>query len=307
MQVDWMNVLVRFALYLDLMLVFGLPLFACHALQGAERISPLARQYIKWTAAASAAGIMLSGIEMLVMAKAMTGASAYSDLSVHVFEMMVTGTGFGTAWSGRQIGLLASLLITLALARRPSAQIRLLALTGAVALSSLAWAGHGAMDDGDRRVIHLLADIAHLLAAGAWVGALAAFVLLGKATQRDATLLSLLARTAHGFARPGSVIVATLVVTGTANYWLIAGLPSASAMRTSYGMLLLIKLALFGTMLVMAALNRYRLTPRLAAEIRIGNAVGASRALRRSLQWEMATSIAVLVAVAILGVLSPDA
>src|SRR3546814_20881518 len=49
---------------------------------------------------------------------------------------------------------------------------------GAIALATLAWTGHGAIDEGNRRYMHFASDIFHLLAAGGWMGALAAFALL---------------------------------------------------------------------------------------------------------------------------------
>ena len=309
MQVEWLNVLVRFLLYLDLMLVFGLPLFAGYSLRGGELRSPVASRLIDWTAAAGVAGMVLSAIGMAVMAKAMTGAASYSELTAHVFEMMITGTAFGLAWAGRLIALTLGITAVIALRNWPHIRLPVLGITGAVALSTLAWAGHGAMDDSAGSAIHLFhlfVDIAHLLAAGVWIGALVAFVLLGRAVRTGSAPLSLLARSAHDFARLGSIIVVALVATGVANYWLIAGLPSISAARSPYGMLLLAKLALFATMLGMAALNRYRLVPRLAAEVDSATVSGATRALRRSLLVELAIGVVVLMAVALLGVLSPE-
>lgn len=309
MQVEWLNVLVRFLLYLDLMLVFGLPLFAGYSLRGGELRSPVASRLIGSTAAAGIAGMALSAIGMAVMAKAMTGAASYSELTAHVFEMMITGTAFGVAWAGRLIALTLNITAVVALRKWPHVRLPVLGITGAVALSTLAWAGHGAMDDSAGSAIHLFhlsVDIVHLLAAGAWIGALVAFVLLGRAVRAGSAQLSLLARSAHDFARLGSIIVVALVATGVANYWLIAGLPSMAAARSPYGMLLLGKLGLFTTMLGMAALNRYRLVPRLAAEVDSATTCGATRALRRSLLAELAIGVVVLMAVALLGVLSPE-
>ncbi len=309
MQVEWLNVLVRFLLYLDLMLVFGLPLFVGYSLRGSELRSPVASRLIGWTAAAGIAGMVLSAIGMAVMAKAMTGAASYSELTAHVFEMMITGTAFGVAWAGRLIALTLDITAVIALRKWPRVRLPVLGITGAVALSTLAWAGHGAMDDSAGAAIHLFhlsVDIVHLLAAGAWIGALVAFVLLGRAVQDGIASLALLARTALDFARLGSIIVVTLIATGVANYWLIAGLPSIAAARAPYGALLLAKLALFSTMLGMAALNRYRLVPRLASEIHSTTTYGAVRALRRSLLAELAIGVVVLMAVALLGVLSPE-
>lgn len=312
MQVEWLNVLVRFLLYLDLMLVFGLPLFVGYSLRsslrGGEIHAPVASRLIGWTAAAGIAGMVLSAIGMAVMAKAMTGAASYSDLTAHVFEMMITGTAFGLAWASRLIALTVGIIAVIALRKWPHIRLPVLGITGAVALSTLAWAGHGAMDDSAGSAIHLFhlsVDIVHLLAAGAWIGALVAFVLLGRAVRSGIAPLSLLARSAQDFARLGSIIVVTLIATGAANYWLIAGLPSMAVARSPYGMLLLAKLALFTTMLGMAALNRYRLVPRLAAEVDSATTDGA-RAMRRSLLAELAIGLVVLMAVALLGVLSPE-
>ena len=93
-----MTVLVRFALYLDLMLVFGLPLFQLHALRQAERSSPLGKKFVVLTTSAAAIGLALSAVSMLLMAKAMTGATDINSIEQHMFEMMLTDTSFGMAW-----------------------------------------------------------------------------------------------------------------------------------------------------------------------------------------------------------------
>src|SRR3546814_11541676 len=42
--------------------------------------------------------------------------------------------------------------------RFPTASLLVVTVSGAVALGTLAWTGHGAMDEGDRRYWHLLRD-----------------------------------------------------------------------------------------------------------------------------------------------------
>ncbi|MFX5709803.1 hypothetical protein ABTE34_20160, partial [Acinetobacter baumannii] len=71
---DWMTVLVRFALYVVLMLVFGLPLFQLHALRKPERSSVLAKKFSNLAVALAVVGIFLSTISMVLMVKAMSGA-----------------------------------------------------------------------------------------------------------------------------------------------------------------------------------------------------------------------------------------
>lgn len=301
---DWTTAAVRFALYLDLTLLFGIPLFCLYALNRAERSSGVGKQLVTASGVAAALGIVLSLANMVVMARAMTGAESFAALQSHMFEMVVTGTDFGAAWVVRMAALLLCTIIAAITPASARLRIPLLMLAGAVALSTLAWGGHGAMHDGTLRYIHLASDIAHLLAAGAWVGALSAFVVLSRAatTQADVEQLS---RTANGFARVGTIIVATLAVTGAVNYWMIAGpvLPELSA--GSYGAWLLLKLALFAGMLLLAAANRFRLSPRIALAVRNGDHAVAVGALRRSLLTETLAATLILALVAWLGMLSP--
>lgn len=306
MPEDWLVVVLRFALYLDLMAVFGVALFGVHAMREGDRRSSIARQYVRVIGGAAGLGIGLSLASMAVMAKAMTGASAYAELTAHVFSMIVTGTAVGLALVMRTVALLAACAAIVALSTRPLPRFWVLSAFGAVALATLAWAGHGAMDDGMRGGFHLVIDIAHLLAAGAWVGALVAFVMLASAAKgASPEAVDLLGRASKGFARIGTLIVATLAVTGVANYLLIVGPTAEGLLSMAYGGLLLVKLALFALMLLLAAANRYRLSPRLAAALRVGSYAEAVALLRRSLVMEASLAGLILVLVAWLGVLSP--
>jgi putative copper resistance protein D len=162
------------------------------------------------------------------------------------------------------------------------------------------------MDDGARGVLHLSADILHLVAAAAWVGALAMFVLLAARARPDSPdRIKLLGSALHGFATMGVLIVATLVITGAINHWLISGLAFGALISTPYGVLLMCKLLGFALMLGMAATNRYLLGPGLEMALRNGDASRAMTALRRSLTIEFAAASVVLFLVAWLGTLSP--
>ncbi|MCD9121839.1 copper homeostasis membrane protein CopD [Cupriavidus sp. UGS-1] len=308
MPPDWPTVLLRFALYLDLMLVFGLPFFVVHGLRGDERQSRFATS-VRYAAVGGAiAGLLLSVGNLLLMAKALSGVAQYALLDRETVGMVLTATDFGLAWSVRMAALLA-VLLAFSIRRLPHA-LRLGSATvaAAVALATLAWSGHGAMDEGVRRYVHLGADIAHLLAAGTWVGALLAFVCMAAGVRRATTAeVAMLARAASEFARVGTLVVATLVLTGAINYWLIVGPSLAGIASTGYGQLLLAKLALFGAMLGLAAFNRYRFSPRLAAALASGEARSAAAALRRSLWLETGCATAILALVAWLGTLSPEA
>ena len=301
---DWVTVAVRFALYFDLTTLFGLPLFGLYALRREELSSRIGSRYVKVTAAIAVIGIVTSLANMAVMAKSMTGASAYSELESHVVEMIVMGTDFGAAWTVRLAALLLCLPLAWFARRWPPFQIGALAVTAGIALSTLAWAGHGAMDDGGRRYLHLASDITHLLAAGAWMGALVAFMMLSRPS--SPATAALLSRTSNGFAQVGTIVVAALTVTGAINYWMIVGpkLPDDLSL-TSYGGLLVVKLTLFGSMLALAAGNRFRLAPRLEQAVKTADHDAAVRMLRRSLMFETSAATLILVLVASLGILSP--
>ncbi len=92
---DWLTIALRLALYLDLAAAFGVALFALYALGRDERSSAVARRFRTLVGAAAALGIGLSVWALTVLAKAMSGAQSYAELTTHVFEMLITGTHMG--------------------------------------------------------------------------------------------------------------------------------------------------------------------------------------------------------------------
>ncbi|TWI50499.1 putative copper resistance protein D [Pseudomonas duriflava] len=303
---DWVTLAVRFALYIDLMLLFGLPLFGLYALRGKERISGAIPFRLLLTSAAWA-GVALSLLAMVVLAKTMSGVDDVWALERSVFGMIITGTDVGQAWVVRLGALLLASGGALLIKHRPAAGLAVVSALGAVALATLAWSGHGAMDEGLRRYVHLSCDIVHLWAAGAWLGALAAFILLLPVRgSSEAWQQRLLSRTLTGFARAGTLVVALLIVTGLINYGLTVGPTVKGILDSQYGQLLLLKIALFLLMLTLAAGHRYRLAPRLALAIEAGGAPAAIALLRRSLWLEALAAIVILALVAWLGTLSPE-
>ena len=128
------------------------------------------------------------------------------------------------------------------------------------------------------------------------------------ATRINAAHLTLTYRALHGFGTVGTIVVAALIVTGLINAWLLVGPDHVGALGTTlYGRLLLAKLALFAAMLGLAALNRFRLTPRFKASIAAADHSSAMGALRGSLAIETACIVAILALVAWLGTLEPPA
>ena len=277
-------VLLRFALYLDLMLLFGLGLFGLYA---DSRLLNLKLQL----RALAALGLLLSVASLLCMTQSMSGAEDWPTLWTHL-QVMLWHTELGWTWWLRIAALVLVALNT-----------RLATGFGGVGLVTLAWTGHGVMHEGSLGLWHLLSDSAHLLAAAGWVGALAAFGLMLRSTSEQA--VPVLAHALAGFERVGAVFVAVLIGTGVANYLFVVG-PNLNGITGGvYAILLCLKLGLFGLMLGLAALNRSHLTPLLQRSLAAGDHRAAREALRRSITLEFAAVVLILGLVAWLGTLAP--
>ncbi len=162
------------------------------------------------------------------------------------------------------------------------------ALGGAVAVAvSYAQVGHTL---GDPRAVLVLLLVPHLLAAAFWVGALAP---LRRAAGGigGADLL-------HRFGTVAVGIVAGLALAGSGLAWLLSGSISA-LLGTAYGWTLLGKVVVVSALLGLAALNKLRLVPALAA-----GDPPAPPALRRSIALEGAAVALILVATAALTTLT---
>ncbi|MET4677806.1 MULTISPECIES: copper homeostasis membrane protein CopD [unclassified Luteibacter] len=298
-------IVLRWALYGDLMMLFGVPLFALHALPEVHRAGRVGRSYSRLIAFGAIAGLVLSVAALAWSAKGMVGAAAWSDIPISTYAVLVVNTTMGWAWQVRMVALLALLFMGHALRRPARPMWTIASVASAASLASLAWTGHGAMDAAARGMTHLAADIVHLWAAGAWWGALVAFVLLARDARRGhPQSIDLLSEAAHGFTRVGAWIVALLMLTGVINYVMIAGVSWETLASTRYGHLLVIKLWLFGMMLVLASMNRYRLVPALAIARQQGEPSRALRLLQRSVLVETGLAGMILGLVAWLGTLS---
>lgn len=282
---------IRFALYANLMLLFGLPLLAIYTPEERENFPNRHRVLGRLALLA----LVLSALSIAAMTASMAGV-AILDVDRASIWAMVSETPMGKAWSVR-MGALAMVAILLVRARKPAVPASL----GAVALGSLAWTGHGAAGEGSAGTVQLAGDLVHLMAAGAWLGALVGLgTMLWTGGKAAATHRAL-----ERFAPVGTVIVAAVVGSGLVNGFYLFGWSNLGRLPfTLYGQLLLLKLALFGGMLVLAAINRFRLTPALR-DAPSQDVESPRRALSRSLMVETAAALAILGLVAWLGTLAP--
>lgn len=300
---DWPLIAVRFALYLDVGLVFGWPLFCLYAprVEGRTVAVPIGIPITFF----GVLGLLLSGLGFLLMLASMSGSGIF-ELDPEVVGTMLRETAVGWSFLARTAALLLTVAAGLIVGCPRFPRLILASLGSAVALASLAWNGHAAATEGELGLLHVGSDILHLWAAGVWIGAL--FALLAMLLRRSPTpdQLDSTHRALHGFSRIGTAVVAVLVVTGIANAAiLVGGSGLLAAVAGRWGQLLLVKLLLFGAMLALAAANRYRLTPRLEKSIAGGDTGAAVTALRLSVGLETATLILILTLVGWLGTLEP--
>ena len=304
MEADWPLIAVRFALYMTLSGLFGLSAFALYGIREGERSDALALR--AWLFGTGLLALLLSGIAIALLAAAMAGTPPW-PVDREAIGMLLSESATGTAWKVRMIALMVASIAALMSARR-TMPLGLVALSSGVAVATLAWTGHGAMDEGSTGWVHLTADILHLLSAGAWVGALLGLGLLVTRPARriDTAHLTLTHRALHGFGPVGTIVVGTIIVTGLINAWLLVGLDKLPSLGSSaYGRLLIAKLALFGVMLGLASLNRFRFTPAFERSVAAGDHGRALRTLRTSLVVEAACVISILALVGWLGTLEP--
>jgi copper resistance protein D len=253
---------------------------------------------------------MLSGAAWLVFVAAeIGGVSVTEAISEGLAGVVLTETAFGDAWMLRLE--MASLIAVLLLLPQPnpgfaSATDIICAMLAAGLAASLAWAGHAAATEGLDGTIHLASDGLHLIAAGAWLGALWPLaILLGHASEAgDAASAAIAYQATRWFSILGMISVAAILATGVINTYEILGMMAFSMMGTDYNRLLLAKIALFIAMLAIAAFNRKRLTPRLADERDRGRAI---RQLRWNSLAEVGLGLLILAIVAVLGRIAPHA
>jgi putative copper resistance protein D len=221
-------------------------------------------------------------------------------------ETMTSGAVI-TVLNETQFGLVSEIRLGLAivlaacLAYDRSAVSRWLGLgSGLLLVAAIAWTGHAASTPGKLGYLHL--------AAAAWTGGLVPLVFLLNAGRRSqvSARTSLQYDAIKRFSSLGIVSVATLIGSGVINTWILVG-SFRGLTETGYGWLLMFKLAAFAVMLSFAVVNRFGLTPRLAAVSTREAQRDALRGLTRNSLVEVALGLVIFAAVGVLGTLHPAA
>lgn len=255
-------IVIRAIYFAALLQLFGLANF--NAWFGAS-MSP---RYVR-----ALAIVVLAAMAMwLVIATAMMSGGPPTMTAIGT---VLNETHFGQLWIASAVVVAASIAVA---AWRPWA----VAISTGIVLILTAATGHaGATGDW----FEIADDAIHLLAVGAWIGGLVPFAIAMR--EPDAGLV------AWRFSALGTVCVALIIATGIVNAWFLVGTIQALTV-TDYGRVLLLKMILFAAILIIAATNRFRLTPRAAVA-----------ALRRNAMLEIALGLAIVAIVAVLGTMAP--
>ena len=207
-------------------------------------------------------------------------------------------TEWGRAWVLGTVGAVLTPLLFLAAspAGRGAAAGRpswvLVTVVAAALCAFPAFTGHAAGSEGLRGLL-IPADTLHVLAAGSWIGGLL-FVLAAEFAERRRTGGdgSLLADVVPLFSPVALVSAGVLAVTGTLAAFVHVESPGA-LIASTYGRLLLAKVALVLLVVVLGAINRRRLTPLLLG-------AGDPEPMRRNATRELVIAQLVILVTALL-------
>jgi putative copper resistance protein D len=297
----WVEVVIRLAQFSFGLVLFGLPAFTQHRGR-AWRDAEGARIPVHGLLILSTLCLFLAAVAAVLALTVNMYGSLADAFDVEAVWSVLTGLQVGMALGVRLVLAVAFLLVLLLVSNRPLKHVILLVIGGLI-VAGFAWSGHGAATEGTWRFLHLGSDVLHLLAAAIWIGAL---VVLSCAIARaSAPEDAALARDdLISFSNLGTAAVLVIVVTGLINSAVLVGLDGISEMAVHpYGQILLAKVALFGTMLSLAAANRYILVPRL--ERQAAEPARALSGLKVSVGVETGLGFLVLLAVSVMGRIAP--
>ena len=241
---------------------------------------------------------------ILLQASSMSGLSFGETMTADTIGTVMTETRFGLI-SEVRLGL--TIILAAGLWSDRLAGARWVALASSLGLlSSIGWTGHAGSTAGGTGMVHLIADMLHLIAAASWLGGVVslALLLVVAAHCQPRGWTSLARDAVQRFSVLGVASVATLLVSGVLNAAILVGSLHA-LLVTGYGRLLIVKIALFAVMLGFAAVNRFRLTPGLADFSGSEQEHDAVRRLTRNCVVEIALGLAIFAIVGALGTIHP--
>jgi putative copper resistance protein D len=253
--------------------------------------------------------VLVSGLGVLALQAALATGRPAAALEPRAWWDLLTRSQFGAVWLVRLgVATLLGALVLLAERERSTADwlaLRLQGLAlGAVSAGAMAWAGHAAAVEPGGALV-LAVDALHIVAAGAWFGALPPLALLvrraGAEAGADGRPIAVLAM--RRFSALALVLMTAVPLTGAYNAWVHVG-GVAPLVGTRYGWLLSAKVLLLVAIGALAVENRRRLLPALSGD---GPTVGrpAMARLARLMTWEAGLAVLVVAITAGLGLTPP--
>jgi putative copper resistance protein D len=261
--------------YAAALLAMGGPLFVMAFRQAPATVLQMARQI---AVAAAMIGIAVLAVRFGIRAARISG-MGFAGAVDPMMLGFVWDSPLGTAAIWRAAGYLC--VLGLMMPKRGGFAVSLIG-AGLLAVSYTR-VGH-ALSDPQMLLSALL--VVHLLAVALWVAALLPL--------RRAASVPAGAALLHDFGVLASVTVPILIIAGLGFAWIMAGSLWA-LIGTAYGLMLLAKVALVSILLMLAALNKWRLVPALAQGL-----PEADKALRRAITLEVAIVGLILLATATL-------
>jgi copper transport protein len=224
------------------------------------------------TCGALAIGVLLPELRQpRLVAVAAAVAVVAAAVAVPLTGCYRLGRGLGAvtdpaAWSPALVGTETSAALVLAgalgaaLVATRTGDRGLALLPAAVAVTVPAWSGHNRV--ADPAWLATFATVTHLAAAAVWLGGVVAVALSWRALGPDRV------RVLRRFGTVAGLAVLVVLTEGTLLAWLTLG-SWANLVGTTYGRLLLTKVALVALALAVAAANRFRgaTLPRVRAEV----------------------------------------
>jgi len=288
-------IVFRFVHYAATMFVFGALTFRRMlswppAIAAVEAVDPWLR---RWLRVASVVALV-SAIGSLASEAAQMADEPAAGFDPATLKLVLFATQFGRVWIVR----LVICVLLLALLFRARSEARMVSLALALCLlGSLAMIGHAAMHAGFDGALHRVNQALHLLAGGVWFKGL---LILGPLLfqSRTSNHRSITLAVVRRFSSLGYVGVGAVLITGFVNIQFVLRSP-ADLMRTTYGRMWELKIAMVVAMIMLALLHRVIILPR---SVRAGR-LQSSFAL--SVLGELGLAAAVVAAASVIGILPP--
>lgn len=220
--------------------------------------------------------------------------SGWSDaLAPAMLRSVLIETNVGWAW---QLQAVATVLLIAAFAIPLPRRMAAVALASGLLLASLALTGHAVVRAGGLGIAHRINDALHVLASGAWVGALVPLLVVLR--QFESAEFYEEGRAAlRRFSTAGHLAVAIVIATGVASTLLVLGHWPID-WTSPYQAMLAAKIALAAVMVALAIFNRYALVPQIPDRPEL-----AARSIRRGTIAEIVLALCVTALVSVLGML----